>query len=146
MFDIHLTDEAVSDLEPGAKAVYGKIRIDEYQETIVASLVFWTPAQYQHHWEISLRRIVDGADRSALITSYAEPVTGGFLWWWPLYRDRESVHLQNQMLFFDQLSRPFSSEKPWDSVGDRKAFTSEGLPISQWVTTMQSIREFLGRK
>src|SRR5579863_9497627 len=104
MFDIYLTDESVPDLKPGDRAVYGKIRIDDYQETFVASLVFWSPAQYQRHWETSLRRIVAGGDRSALITSYVEPAPGGFLYWWPLFREGQTVHLQNQMLFFDQLN------------------------------------------
>jgi CdiI N-terminal domain len=105
MFDIYLTDQSVPEGDPGAHALYGKIRIGDHSETFIANLLFWNRKQYEEHWLMAVKRVVEGADRSALVTSYNEPspVPDEFLNWWPLYRDREAAYIQNQMLFFDQL-------------------------------------------
>lgn len=54
MFDISLRDELVtqpvSKGVPGSDAVYGRIHIEEYQETFIASLSFWNRPQYERHW------------------------------------------------------------------------------------------------
>jgi hypothetical protein len=154
MFDIFLTEESAE--EPASEgrlhveAVYGKIRIGEFHETFIASLFFWSRTQYEHHWRTALERIVGGATQSALIASYVEPpatlIGEEFLVWWPLYREREVVYVQNHLLFFGQLSNPFSAERYWESVGERQTVTAEGAQISEWITSVQSIRDYLARK
>jgi hypothetical protein len=148
MFDIYLTDEHVRDPDDGdANAVYGKLKIAGYSETFIASLAYWTHEQYERHWMIALDRIVSAEGRSALITSFVEPRTEGFLLWWPLYRDGDLVYIQNHILFFDQLSKPFSAEHFWESVGQRQIITpDEGIPISEWKTTVSDLRDCLRRK
>jgi len=154
MFDIYLTEELVtepvSEGRPDVEALYGKIRIGEFQETFIASLFFWSRTQYEQHWRTALERIIAGATQSALITSYAEPpanVTGDdYLVWWPLYREGDLVYVHNQLLFFRQLSRPFSVEHPWESIGERETVDDEGAQISEWITSVQSIRDCLARK
>ena len=145
MFNIYLTSDPVVEPGTGAKAVYGKIQIDDWDETFSASQVFWTAEQYQRHWAAALRRIVEGENRSALITSYIEPMSGGFLNWWPLYREGDTIYIQNQMLFFDQLKSPFCVEYPWESVSERKTTTAEGTEISEWTTTVSSLQQYLQR-
>lgn len=153
MFDIYLTDELVPEDEEdgvkkdtGTKAAYGKIHIGDYSETFVAILHYWTPAQYAWQWETALRRIIEGRDRSALITSYVEAAPERFLFWWVLYRENDIVYIQNQMLFFDQLDKAFSVEHPWESVGARETITEEGREISEWTTSIEDVRECLERK
>jgi hypothetical protein len=146
IFNIYLTEEPVPELDPGVRAVYGKIRINDYRETFVASLIFWGAHDYERQWIAALQRLVEGANRSILISSYVEPVSEGFLFCWTLYRVGETVCIQNQMLFFDQLSGPFNVESPWDSVGKRESFNAEGLKISEWTTTVNSIHGCLNRK
>jgi hypothetical protein len=70
MFDIHLTDEVVP--ESDGNAVYGEIQIEDYTETFVASLVFWTPARYERHWREACQRLIRDGTESALISSYEE--------------------------------------------------------------------------
>jgi hypothetical protein len=148
MFDIYLTEESAPGLDPGVRAVQGKIRIGDYFETIITSLISWTPKQYERHWLTAVQRVVEGGDRSALITSYVEPAHGpdDYLVWWPLYREGETVHIQNHMLFFAQLTGPFSPELFWTSVRDRRTVDDEGLAISEWTTTVDSLSTFLDRK
>jgi hypothetical protein len=148
MFDIYLTDQAVPEVDPGARALYGKIRIGEFSDTFIASLRFWNRERYEEHWMKAVQRVVEGADRSTLVTSYNEPsdVPDEFLFWWPVYRDNGVVYIQNQMLFFEQLEGPFSETAPWESVGQRHTVNEEGLRISEWPTTVDSLREFLVRR
>jgi hypothetical protein len=153
MFDISLTDELVtepvSEGATGSEAVYGRIRIGDYQETFITSLSFWNRPQYERHWATALQRIVGGKDRSALITSCVEPpldvTSDDFLVWWPLYRDGDTGYVQNQLLFFKQLSSPFSLDRAWESVRERQVVNVEGSQISEWITNVQNIRDYLNR-
>jgi hypothetical protein len=146
MFNIYLTDEHVTECDPGVEAAYGRIYISDYFETFTSSLMDWNHERYALHWQSALRRILAGADKSVLITSYIEPVVGGYIMCWPLYRLGDAVVLQNKMLFFDQLVAPFDPERPWNSVPERQTVNPEGLPISEWVIDIESIEAFLAAK
>ena len=148
MFGIFNTDERLPESATDRVPVAcGKIVIGEFQETFVASLVFWTRDDYDRHWRKALERLISGADRSALITDYVEPpahpTTESHLMWWPLYRDGNAVYVQNHILFFGQLSLPFSPERPWDSVRDRQVVNRDGQKVSEWTTTIDDIKQFL---
>src|SRR5581483_2910236 len=153
MFDISLTEELVT--EPAseashAEAVYGKIRIEDHRETFITDLSHWNRTQYEQHWIRALQRLLGDATHSVLITSYSpprpQPTPEDFLVWWPLYRERDVVYVQNQLLFFKQLTHPFSADRPWDSLRPRSTVNPEGLEISEWMTTVENIREYLGRR
>src|SRR5260370_12510682 len=101
MFEVRLTDEVVPETDPGVIALYGKIQIGEHVETFITSLVSWNPSLYEHHWLSALRRLLEGARTSALITSYVEPGLADHLMWWPLYREGDAVYVQNHMLFYE---------------------------------------------
>jgi hypothetical protein len=141
MFDIYLTDETVP--KSDGNAVYGKIQIEGYAETFVASLVGWTPAQYRQHWREACERVTCEGKESALISSYVEPSWSEFLMWWPLYPDGDVVYVRNELLIYAQQRVPFSIEEPWGSIRQRRTLNDEGLKISEWETTVPSIREFL---
>jgi hypothetical protein len=148
MFDIYLTKEIVPEGDPGVEAVYGKIRLGAHSETFIASLVFWTSERYEQHWKVAVRRLIRGEDRSVLITSYIEPnrFPDEHLIWWPLYRVGTTVYIQNQLLFFDRLSRPFSVADPWTFVQARRTVNDDGDKISEWSVPIASFAEFLARR
>ncbi len=146
MFNINLTDDLVPETDPGVVAIYGKISIDEYVETFVTSLVFWDRRRYQHHWLSALGRLLEGANKSALITSYVEPGLSDHLLWWPLYRVGDAVYVQNHMLFYSHLAKPFSQEDPWQSIPERTTVNAEGRRISEWATDLPSIRGCFDRR
>lgn len=141
MFKIYLTDEIVPESE--GKAVYGKIHINDYVESFVASLAEWSMADYERQWHLGCERIVAGEEKSALIVSCVSPPVSEYLVWWPLYRDGEIVHVRNELMFYGQTKSPFSLQDPWRAIRDRKMTTDEGLEISEWDTNVASIREFL---
>jgi hypothetical protein len=149
MFTIFTTEERLAEPETdGVPVVCGKIVIGDFQETFAASLRFWTRDDYVRHWRSALEKLISGADRSALITDYVEPPprpsANSYLVWWPLYRYGDTVYVQNHILLFEQLIRPFSAECPWDSVRDRQVVNEDGQNISEWATTVGDIKYFLG--
>ena len=143
MFDIYLTDEMVP--ESDGQAVYGKIQMEEYTETFTASLVCWTAADYERQWREACARLAAGKNESALITSYVRPPDSEFLVWWPLYREGEIVHVRNELVFYSQTQVPFSVVDPWRCIRKRRITTDEGLEISEWDTSLRSIRDFVER-
>jgi hypothetical protein len=144
MFDICLTGELVP--ESGGQAVYGRIQIEDYFETFVASLVCWAPEDYGRHWTEGCRRLFNGNSESSLISSYVDPSMSEFLMWWPLYREGEIVHVRNEILPYATLEEPFAIEDPWSSIRLRRLATDEGFEVSEWETSVQSLREFLSRR
>jgi CdiI N-terminal domain len=145
MFEIILTDERVPETDSGVVALYGKICVGDYAETFITSLVSWNPNAYERHWVSALRRLLEGASKSALITSYVEPELADHLVWWPLYREGDTVYVQNHMLFYDQLEKPFSPRDPWQTVPQRRTVNGEGQRISEWVTDLSSVQKCLAR-
>jgi hypothetical protein len=165
MFDIYLTGEIATDEDdPDFRAVWGEIRIGAFRERFVARVVFWAAEQYEKQWESVLRKIVTCSTPAALITDYVEPnrSSGNSLCWWPLYREGDSVYIQNQLrrlyrkgdsvYMQDQLAssgpldRQFSMQRPWESIKERKIVGAEGSQISEWATTVESIEDCLVRR
>jgi hypothetical protein len=146
VFDIFLTCQLVEEPDRGFKAVYGQIQIGDFCETFVASLACWDQIQYAQHWASAVSRIMEGQERSALVTSFLEPSLSHHLVWWPMYRDRDVVYIQNQLLFFDQLAQPFSSKHLWDFVGERRQWSDDDQKISEWALPIQSMEAYLLRK
>lgn len=165
VFDIYFTGEiATEESDPDSKAVWGEIHIGEFRESFVASVMSWSPDQYEKQWESALRKIVTGSTPSALITNYIEPSlsSGSYLWLWSFHRDGDaiyiqnhlraiyvkegSVYIQNQLSSSDPLDRPFFLERPWESVKEREITGAEGSKISEWVTTVRSTEETLLRR
>ena len=163
MFDIHLTGEIVTE-DADSKAVWGEIRIGAFRERFVARVVCWSAEQYEKQWESALRKIVTGSTPTALITDYVEPnlSSGNSLWWWPLYREGDSVYIQNhlrmlyrkgdsvymqnQLVSSGPLDLQFSVQRPWESIKERKIVGAEGSKISEWETIVESIEDCLVRR
>jgi hypothetical protein len=66
--------------------------------------------------------------------------------WWVLYRDGDSVHVQNQLLIFENLMAAFEEEEPWKSIGPRKILSEEGLAISEWRVALSDIEDCVHRR
>lgn len=151
MFEILTTDERLPETDTdGVPCVYGKIIVGDFQERFATSLATWSRDEYHLHWRKALERLVTGGDRTALITDYTghteHPTPESYLIWWPLYRDGVAVYVQNHILFLGQLNRPFSAERPWDSVRDRQVVNEDGRSISEWTTTVEEIEHFLSQR
>jgi hypothetical protein len=121
----------------------GIIRIAEFEETFWSSLSYWSTANYEQSWQASLQRIAGGADPSCLITDFHDPQWANFITTWPIYRVNEKLSFQNQLIFLDQLTSPFVTERPWESVDEYESVDEDGNKISEWFVPVSAIQDFL---
>jgi CdiI N-terminal domain len=82
--------------------------------------------------------LLEGAPKSCLITSIAEPKYEHFGAWRKLYREGEYVVVQNQLLLSMVLGSDFNSENPYEFIPDRYSFSEDGVPASEWLSYSQA--------
>jgi hypothetical protein len=141
-FSIGFLPEPVPNLEPGIKACIGQIKIGSFQEKFSASLMHWKPAQYEQHWSQAISRIISSSETSALITSMTNPTLENHIFWWPMYRVDNTIFVQNQILFFDQLASPFNENDPFVHVSQRTVLNEDGERISEWSVPLSELKMF----
>lgn len=127
-----------TDYEPGV--ALGEITLDDFVESFESWLTFWNVDQYENQWREGIHRLLEGAPKSCLITSIAEPKYEHFGAWWKLYRDGEYVVVQNQLLLSMVLGNNFNSGNPYEFIPDRSSFSEDGVAVSEWCIKFNSIR------
>jgi hypothetical protein len=123
-------------------SAYGEIRIGSFRERFESDLSFWSTSDYERQWRTGASRILQ-TDRAALITSMGDPSSANFIRWWPMYRQGEMVIFHEHLLFLEELTTPFDPEMTEKFVRDRETLTEDGQPISEWTTSLDTIRAFL---
>ena len=141
-FSIKFIRDSITDLEPGEKAKYGRITLGAFRERVFISLDYWTVTDYRRHWHQAVKRIVKGSKFSCLITSMDDPTTAKYITWRPMYRVRDTIYVQDHMLFLDSLPIPFDVENPFKSVPPRKTVNEEGEQISEWSVPLSDVEVF----
>jgi hypothetical protein len=123
----------------------GTIVVGGFTETFAAPLGFWDESDYRRSWRRAFEAL-DAGPRSAscLITSMTDPRSGNFLVCWPVYREGEDVYVQHAIIFLDEVGAGFDPAAPWGCAGPRRGMDEEGNKISEWVTSMDSLRGFFG--
>ena len=119
--------------------------IGEFTETFVVPLGFWGEADCRASWRRAFE-VLEGDPRavSCLMTSMTDPVASNFLVCWPMYREGEDVYVQNAIVLLDEMEGRFDPGAPWGSVEPRRGMDDDGNRVSEWVTSMGSLREFFG--
>lgn len=124
------------------KAARGSIVLGDWREEFRASLYEWSQAEYRGQWTRSIRSLIKGARKAALITTFSSPTIASHLEWWALYRVGERVFVQNQLLFFKDLEGEFDAERAVEFLKDRQTVNEDGAPISEWSVSMDDLRAF----
>lgn len=57
----------------------GRLELDEFAESFEASVLTWDRSDYRRSWREAVTAIMEGRDRSALVTSMHEPSTANFI-------------------------------------------------------------------
>jgi hypothetical protein len=141
-FSIRFLDEDPYIEEGMAPAARGLLSIGNWKEEFYSSLFLWNRADYEIQWRNAIDDILNGGHKSALITEYLTPQVSSHLVWWPMYRQGETVFLQNHLLFFDHLHQPFSPASPYASLMDRKTVGEAGESISEWNFGLADLESF----
>lgn len=63
----------------------GKITINNYSEMFHASLSYWNKSNYIHQWKQGIQFIIDGIDKSCIVTSMFDPKNANYIFLWSLY-------------------------------------------------------------
>jgi hypothetical protein len=143
MFSIRLLSEKAPESELGNAAQYGEIRLDEYRETFIAIIGFWSPLDYVASWSRSIKRLVDRGRASCLITSMHDPKVAEVLHWWLLYPVGDEVIVQNSLLLGREALSDFDTRNPYRSIPTHRAVSEEGEQISEWLVRLRDFRDFL---
>jgi len=127
----------------GSAGAFGRIVIGDFAETFVVPVGFWGESDYRASWRRAFEVLETGPRAvSCLMTSMTDPATSNFLTCWPMYREGEDVYVQNAIVFLDEIEGPFDPEAPWGSLEPRQGTDDDGNRISEWATSMGSLREF----
>ncbi|MFD8493315.1 hypothetical protein [Amycolatopsis sp. NPDC059657] len=120
------------------------MRIGDFSETFHAPLGYWTVSDYRRSWRQSILRLNTSDEvTSCLMVAMTDPGESNFLMSWPMYRLGEVLYVQNSIIFLDQLEHAFDPNNPWLSVREREVVDEDGNRISEWSTTMNSVRELI---
>jgi hypothetical protein len=142
--EVRSRDEAGGEGD-GSAGGFGRIVIGGFTETFVVPLGFWGEADYRASWRRAFE-VLEGDPRAVacLMTSMTDPVTSNFLICWPMYREGEDVYVQNAIVLLDGIEGRFDPGEPWGSVEPRREMDDDGNRVSEWATSMRSLREFFG--
>ncbi|GHJ01090.1 hypothetical protein TPA0906_29550 [Streptomyces olivaceus] len=123
----------------------GAITVGDFEERFPMSLSYWDVDQYRAGWTRSLGVLVEGGDGaiSCLVTSIHDPADSNFVFCWPVYRSGNMVHVQNAIIFLDELEEQFVPAEPWRFVCPRRTVDDDGREISEWQTTISEVENFL---
>jgi len=144
VFAIELQSQGeVGEMDGGPAEASGRIVIGDFAETFKIPLGFWGESDYRRSWRQAFEVLnADPHSTSCLMTSMTDPGNSNFLTCWPMYREGESVYMQNAIIFLDEIEGAFDSATPWDFVEPRRGIDEDGNKISEWTTSMDSLREF----
>ncbi|MFD7918151.1 hypothetical protein ACFV3R_02820 [Streptomyces sp. NPDC059740] len=140
-FSIAFTGQ-VADYDPSVAV--GEITLGEHGETFHAEVGFWQISDYESSWASALARVTsESVITSCLVTSISNPEHANFIAVWPMYRFGDTIHVQNQMVFLDELTEPFDPARPWDYVDDFEVVDEDGNDISDWVVSVSEVVDFM---
>lgn len=127
----------------GDLVIPGYLVIGEFNETFQASLSYWDRDKYLSQWKEALRRLSNGERSTALVTKMYNPNTANFIFWWVFYLIKDIVHIQNQILFLNELERPFEESNLYEFIPARETHTQDGILISEWTVNISDIKNFI---
>ena len=131
--------------DPTTPAATGVLILGDHRESFLASLYDWSRQDYENQWRHAIEAVLDAGDKAALITTFVSPQVGTHLEWWPMYLVGNRVFFQDQLLFYEKLSRPFSVGNAFLYIRDRDTVNEEGQTISEWSVSLTDIESFAAK-
>ena len=123
----------------------GKIIMNNYSETFQSSLSYWNESDYMNQWKNGIKYIIDGHKKSCLVTSMFDPKVANYIFLWLLYLENNVVHIQNQVLFLNDLNESFNEDRIYSYISEREIIDEDGNSISEWDVKVNDFEEFLSK-
>ncbi len=133
-----------SGLADAGELLPGRIVAGDLNERFMSAIGYWSAEDYRRQWIAAVDVIIGGGQKAALITSFERPSGSGALDWWPIFRERQTIYIQSQVLIFAHLSEKFDASRATEFVGTRREF-SEGRRISEWSFGLADLVKFRNR-
>jgi hypothetical protein len=130
MFRVHVFTPPVQN-EDGLLQAGGELRLGNQRVGFVVDLSHWTVSDYERQWKEGVARLLHGATKSALMTSYRGPGEATHHIW-ALWREGGFVYAQEHPVVVTALDPPFDPMDPYGHVGERIATSVLNLPIPEW--------------
>lgn len=121
----------------------GRIVAGTLNEVFVSPLGYWTIEQYQNSWKQSLFNIINGDEKSALITSILDPEIANFFIIWPIYREKGDIFIQNHMIFVDDISGVIDISNIIEAIPSHRMIDEDGNKLSEWKCHISELSVFL---
>lgn len=141
MFYIGFVTGARTDAE-GWPHANGEVLLGDHGERFQSDLRFWDMPRYEAQWRAGIARLLAGSETSALVTSYRGPDAASHLVW-PMWREGQTVHVQEQPLRTDGLTRPFDPDAAHEQVQPRRTVGESGEPIPEWQLPLRDLAAFV---
>lgn len=132
MFSINFLDNIENN------TIIGEVKIDEYIEEIEIDLSYWNKNDYKTQWRDAIDNLKKGEEKWALVTSMSDLKTANFITIWPMYRINETIYIQNQVLFLDDIKDDFSIKKINKFLDERDSDEE----VSEWKTTLGELTKW----
>lgn len=139
VFDLAFVRDEPERQEEGWDALEGEIILGGHRERFLAALDPWARSDYERHWIDAARRLLEGVDRTAFITS-------AFQFWWPMWREGTNIVAHEQLLWAEPIARVFDPADPFRAIDDRVSVNEDGDEISEWHLSLADIQAFVDRR
>jgi hypothetical protein len=117
----------------------------ELDEEFHADLHDWGKQEYETQWLQALDGLLQGEQKAVLIIRYVNQKQSDNLEWWALYRDDDTVHVQNHLPFYAAFDREFSVAEASSFLHDRVTVDENGNRISEWDVPLKEIQLFVAQ-
>ncbi len=117
--------------EDGLLQAGGELRLGNQRVGFVVDLSHWSVGDYERQWKEGTARLLHGAPKSALMTSYRGGGEATHLIW-ALWREGGFVYAQEHPVVVAAGDPPFDPMDPYGHVGERIATSVLNLPIPEW--------------
>lgn len=144
-FAIKIKDEKIRECY-GMTCCIGEIQIGKFKEEFEMSLEGLTIDDYKKQWKAGLQRIQTHTT-SCLVSEFENSGKYPRVIMWVLYKEGEKIYIRNIFLcdkrFLKMLKKqPFTLENCYEFITPREPSLG-AMPVSEWVTDLASINEFL---
>jgi hypothetical protein len=140
MFDITFVSDEAERQPEGWECLPGRTTLGDCSEDFLAPLGPWRRSDYERQWIEAARRLLSPAARAGFFTV-------AFQFWWVLWREGEVVVAHEELLLPDRLAGLTDWQTaPYQLIGERRAISKDGEPISEWRVSVADIEDFLLRR
>ncbi len=139
MFDITFLSDTPERQPEGWEGLWGRTQLGADAEDFLAPLGPWQRADYERQWIEAARRLL-GPHQAAFFTA-------AFRFWWGMWREGEEVVAHEEFLIPERLAGLTDWQAaPYQLIRNRRAFSKDGEPISEWRFAAVDIEGFVVRR